>query len=591
MTRETTIHCGIVLATTLASACSAGFDIDADPTSQGTLGDDGSTTSEVGSSSGSPGEGSEAAPADDGTTTGDDAPASSDSSGDDGPADPATCDEGCSGHGTCVEVDGEGTCACDAGYYMVGSACLADPCEQGGTCVYVDAQAGDDDGPGTIDAPWRTVARVDAWDAPAGAYVLFRRGRQWSDEVLMLTDVAGEPGQSVTAGAYGPLTDARPRLGGIRVTGSTHVDVRDFEVQDSAGPCISTTYSDFVTIQDTVVHGCTNNGIHAGAGAGHIVFIDNVVYDISSNDALVIHSPTVVTEQSKVLDHHFIVDNLVLGTIEEQPIDVATGTDDVAGSRDVKILGNRLTGGGNGCIATGHGTSVVWIVGNLAGGCMRSETGAAVSLGGYHGANSGTQYQVRGNVIFRNLMAAVDVRSELPQSPQVTIERNTFVSGIGQRAAVVSNVPMAEIELDHNLVWTSGSLPHVGLAEALLTVMDYNAYVPDDDPACGIAGMTLAAWQDATGLDAHSTCAAVPGLSVPTQAETTAPESWYDDAFLERFIPDAGWAGCEEGIGAFDCDGTPVTTLEPFDGYPDNGGYGWVGPLVVRQRYPIPTAP
>ena len=54
-----------------------------------------------------------------------------------------TCTEDCSGHGQCVLVDGAPTCACETGYYPVGLACLEDPCEQGGTCYYVESILGD----------------------------------------------------------------------------------------------------------------------------------------------------------------------------------------------------------------------------------------------------------------------------------------------------------------------------------------------------------------------------------------------------------------------------------------------------------------
>jgi hypothetical protein len=504
------------------------------------------------------------------------------------------CSEACSGHGACVWVDGAPTCACESGYYPVGMACLEDPCEQGGSCYYVDAADGSDSADGSASNPWQSIARVETAAAVfnPGDYVLFRRGGQWTSEGnLDIRAVNGTEQGPVTYGAYGPLALPIPQFRGIRVNDASHITVRGVEsVGSDGGPCINVTEADHVTIQEVTAHDCQNNGIHFGSRASYGVMIDNLVYDIPSNDALVVHSPTTLTDQTKVGDHFWIVDNRVPGPVAEQPVDVATGDDTVPGSRDIKVVGNQLSRGSNGCVALGHGTSVAWVVGNLMGDCTTSETAFAIGVSGSHQENSGTLYRISGNVVFYNLMSSVNTYGESPAVPVAWIEHNTFVSVIGARAVFRAGYEPADLTFSNNIVWTTAGNAHVGLpSPAVISAMDHNWFVPGDDPACNIDGQALTDWQVATGLDAHSSCASVPGLSLPTDVEVADFDHWMDAGFLERFIPDAGWSGCQDQIGAFDCNGTQRVELEPISGYADNGGYGWSGPLIVKQRYPLPN--
>jgi len=493
----------------------------------------------------------------------------------------------CSGQGRCVVVDGLATCACDSGTYPVGLACLADPCESGGRCTYVDADGGLDANPGTREEPWQTLARVqDAMpDLAPGDYVLFQRGDSWSETTAFrIRDIDGTPEDVITFGAYDE--GARPQFLAIRLEGVSHVTVRDLESTGSdSGPCIAVSESSHVILQDLHAHGCQSNGLHFGTATEYGTLIDNRVWDVGANDALVVHNPMTVTEETKVGDHFWIVDNLVPGNIAEQPVDVATGTDDVPGSRDIKVVGNVLTGGGNGCVALGHGTSVSWVIGNLLGNCTRTETAYAVGIGGQHGQYSGTDYRVAGNVIFHNLMPSVEIGGEAPSVTRAFIHHNTIVHAIGRRSAVRSSVEIA-LSFDHNIVWPTGSQAHVQLRDpADVAAMDDNWYVPADVAGCRILGQSLADWTAASGFDGRSQCAAVPGLEEPTVDEAADFDSWTTPDFLSHFIPDAGWPGCAEGVGAFDCDGNRFIHFEPFDGYEDTDGYGWEGPLIVRQRY------
>ena len=131
--------------------------------------------------------------------------------------------------------------ACASGLYSVGSQCLRDPCESGGTasCYYVDSRDGRDSNAGTVAAPWQTMDRVNnaMSGLVAGDYVLFHRDREWSIEnVLQARNIAGRDGAPITFGAYGE--GSRPRVQALRVKNSEYVTLRDFEqIGSPAGPC------------------------------------------------------------------------------------------------------------------------------------------------------------------------------------------------------------------------------------------------------------------------------------------------------------------------------------------------------------------
>jgi hypothetical protein len=502
---------------------------------------------------------------------------------------PSHCAATCSDHGRCVRIDGEPTCACDSGYYPRGLSCLRDPCESEGTCYYVDSAGGNDSNVGTRAAPWRSLGRAQtATDSlTPGDYLLFRRGGTWTGSgAFSIRNIDGAPGSPITIGAYDE--GARPTLRGIRVNRASHVTVRDFEQTGSDnGPCTNVTFSGFVILQDLYAHDCQNNGLHIGKGSHHAVLIDNRVEDIPSNDALVVHESSNPTVMEQVGDHFWIVDNVVPGNIEEQGVDVATGGDTWDGADDIKIVGNLLSGGGNGCIAIGHGSSRAWIVGNTMAECTRRETGFSIGLSGTHGMYSGTDYRVVGNIVFQTLMSFVQLAGEAPVTPALWVHHNTFVSAT-QRRSGIRNRTLSAIEFHHNVMRPGDEKTHIAVeSDSDLLAVDHNQYVPNGLPGCRIQRNTLSDWQSASSLDTSSTCEAADWLSDPPQNEVDDVDGWTSAAFLSHFSPDSSWTGCSEGIGAISCDGERHIEFEPFEGYSDNDGYGWEGPLIVRQRYTL----
>jgi hypothetical protein len=453
----------------------------------------------------------------------------------------------------------------------------------------VDSSEGNDSNAGTRAAPWMSLDRAqNALDSlTAGDYLLFRRGGTWTDSgVFSISNIDGTPGSPITIGAYDE--GARPTIRGIRVKKSSYVTVRDFEQTGSDdGPCINVTFSGFVILQDLYVHDCKNNGLHIGKGSHHAVLIDNRVEDIPSNDALVVHESSNPTVDEQVGDHFWIVDNVVPGNIDEQPVDVATGGETFDGADDIKVVGNLLSGGGNGCIAIGHGSSRAWIVGNTMADCTQSETGFSMGLSGTHGMYSGTDYRVVGNIVFHTLMSFVSLYGEDPVTPALWVHHNTFVSAIQLRSGI-RNSTLSAIEFHHNVMRPGDGETHIAVKwDSDLLAVDHNQYVPNGSQDCKIQGNTLSDWQSESSLDTNSTCETADWLSDPPQSEVDDIDEWTSAAFLSHFSPDSNWAGCAEGIGAISCDGWRHIEFDPFEDYLDNDGYGWEGPLIVRQRYTL----
>ena len=86
-----------------------------------------------------------------------------------------------------------------------------------GTVYYVDADGGDDANPGTVDAPWKSVAKVNASQhlLRPGDRVLFRRGRVFPGPLLVET--SGSPELPITYGSYGD--GSKPELTGFATPG------------------------------------------------------------------------------------------------------------------------------------------------------------------------------------------------------------------------------------------------------------------------------------------------------------------------------------------------------------------------------------
>jgi hypothetical protein len=111
--------------------------------------------------------------------------------------------------------------------------------EPAGREYFVDADQGDDGGPGSAARPWRTVARVNDAQLLPGDSVFFRRGQTWAETLHPPASGAAE--RPIVFASYG--SGARPALTGEPSSGCiawseprSHLVFRDLHLKDCGKP-------------------------------------------------------------------------------------------------------------------------------------------------------------------------------------------------------------------------------------------------------------------------------------------------------------------------------------------------------------------
>ncbi len=479
------------------------------------------------------------------------------------------CDEPCSGQGRCVLVDGEPTCACDPGWWMVGLECLDDPCDSA-QCYFVDSLEGDDAAPGTRDEPWQTQAR--AWehlgDSEPGDHVLFRRGREYPGlgAAVNLTG-SGTALAPIVVGAYGPRESAPPALSStaLRLFGVEHVVIRDLTISGTNdNPCVLVQETGFFTIHDAEIVGCGVRGFRISEGSHHTVVFRNDIHDVGDKTAVWISDITWQMPVPAVGSHHWVADNVIRNNGEDG-IDV-TLLDEAheRGDGDVKVVGNQVRGIERSGICVDGGTA--WVLGNIS-----VENGDGLDA-------EGDDVWIEGNVVALTPPGLI-------LGDRVTAVRNTvYMTASG--AAVRFDAGLSDAVFRGNLVFgTEGSRINYTPNAPAFAELGGNVYAGLEEGSCvflfGDTEADLGAWQAFTELDASSRCEVVPGLEVPSTDLPVGNDFW------TALAPDATWDGCGS-VGAVRCGGSPKSNgIEPLVEVDDNGGLGWEGPLLIRQHYPL----
>jgi hypothetical protein len=90
----------------------------------------------------------------------------------------------------------------------------------GDTTYYVDSIDGADSNLGTSPASaWRTIARVNSATLKPGDAILFRRGQEWREQLVLSS--SGEEGRPITYASYGRL-GGKPRINGADIYNGNH---------------------------------------------------------------------------------------------------------------------------------------------------------------------------------------------------------------------------------------------------------------------------------------------------------------------------------------------------------------------------------
>jgi len=474
-----------------------------------------------------------------------------------GDTDGPCLDVDCGPHGRC-QVDGtEPTCVCDDGFERQDMACV-EGCP-GSTCLWVDAVEGDDANPGTTRAmPLRTLARA-AELAPAlapGEALVLRRGQVW-DEALVLTGLAGTEVDPIVVGAYdgGDGATARPRVGdGLRLEASVGVRVQHLAVNDANATAVRLVGVSHATVLDCEVFDAAQGCILVSAGSEYTALVGNTAW--SCGDATPIYGIALTETGGGLGDHHWVVDNRIDAEGTTNALHLTLTSAD-----DVKAVRNMMQGSRDRGLHSRIGGHA-WLVSNVVANAGDDNDPAF----DHDGAG---EVIARGNIVL-DAMRPVNLggRGEW-----------AFNTVVHQQSLTAVGVPSGATGWSfHDNLVMAGSSPSIDVAMVADLTTEHDVYDAGCTFQAGGMLLDLAGWQ-ALGQDSGSRCEAVPGPAIPASVGST--RDWDDAWVVDVAAPDPGWRGCDDPVGALDCEGLPLAAaLPPFDDI----GHGWPGPPEVVER-------
>ncbi|MEM9455041.1 MAG: right-handed parallel beta-helix repeat-containing protein [Myxococcota bacterium] len=466
----------------------------------------------------------------------------------------------CGPNGQCEPQGEQPTCVCEEGFVDQDLRCIEAGCP-GTTCLWVDAEQGDDANPGTSKAqPIRTLARA-AELAPSlepGEALVLRRNQSW-DEALQLTGLQGTEDAPIIVGAYdledndgpGPLISQ-----GLVLSDSVGVRIQDLQVTNPTGTALRLTGVEHATVLNCQAFEASTGCIQVRTGSTYTAVIGCEAWSCGIET----YGISLLAQGAPLGDHHWFVDNRVDGGGTYNSLNITTG-----GADDVKVVGNYLRGSNDRGLHSRVNTHA-WLVGNVV-----ARAGDDNDAGLDH-AGSG-QVIARGNIVFDvDLPVWLDGRGEWAF--------NTVLQSHPYTAITVPNTSTGW-SMHDNLVIAMNE-PLLSVVNVMDVTADHNVYgrtmAGDCSFEAGAMVVDLAGWQ-ATGQDGRSRCEVVPMPPLPAMPGST--RVWDDDNVLDLAIPEATWGGCADPVGAFDCDGQPLAAgLPPFEDI----GHGWEGPPEVQAR-------
>lgn len=513
------------------------------------------------------------------TTLAETSEGSDESSSSTGTVDPTICDGiDCSGRGECAPVNGEPTCACDPGWWMVDLECLEDPCDTE-QCYFIDDVGGDDMADGSRETPWQTLERaaMGIADSQPGDHFLFRRGGTFSRaEDVYVNSRDGTPDASIVLGAYGAPEDPAPtlELPTLFVNESSYVTVRDLNIVGSEGPCVRLSRSHHVLVMDNEISACPVRGIRAGDTSAYLTIYRNYIHDVETKAGIFIADTDWSTPEPEFIgSHHWVADNILTRLTEDG---IRLTYDSFAADQEVgdaKIVGNEIGDiGYSGIVGV---MRFGWAVGNVS-----VNTGKNTTTNTDYGAlvMRGEETVVRGNIA-----AGAEETLQLTNRSRVLL--NTVFQNVQDHSVRVHG--NAGVEFTDNVVKAAGGrLVNLTQPDSASSFED-NLYTPDAMGVCtfrvGSSEVAFDSWQSTHGYDAAGECAPTDAIgSVVTDA---APP--FDSAFWDALVPTPDWESCDDK-GAINCDGElRRATFPRIDGLPVGEGRGWEGPLVIQQKYPL----
>lgn len=288
---------------------------------------------------------------------------------------------------------------------------------------FVDSEAGNDNGSGTLDDPWKTLDRAFETLEP-GRTIVLRAGEYepgpdievsgTADAPIVISSFDGERAVIVADGTNG-----------VRIDGASHVTVRGLEV----------------TAPESSERGA---GIRADNGASNIVIVDNIVHGMPGNGI-----------GSSRADRLTIEGNVVFGNAEDRPnqpsgISLFLLTGDGAGDDFANVIRGNLVYDNRNLTPTEEGELT-------DGNCIiidrsQAQDGDDESRPDYEGRTL-----IENNICSRNGGRGVHIL----RSDNVVVRHNTFYRNleteeIRQRSGELSAFKARDVEFVGNVVVPRG---------------------------------------------------------------------------------------------------------------------------------------
>lgn len=371
------------------------------------------------------------------------------------------------------------------------------PLTSAAAVYHVSSSGGDDAHAGTPEAPWKTIARVNAAALAPGDQILFKRGDTFKDAQLEVPSSGSSDDARITFGAYG--TGDKPVLDGsglarsahcVRSKGKNWITIQDLRLQGAPASGIRVNQGGHILIQRCEVTNVGNGGIYfvgsADDAVHDVVVQDCVVYDLAGrSDGIVVHDGANATQQC---GSNFIFRRNRSTGCKEQGFDLTSGS-------NILLEHNATSGNNQGGMTIGHTAHDVTVryhrsenepAHNTAATIMISVPNVTVEYSTFIGSTafnkavvliqSGIDGQpedivLRNNVFIWNSSIDGDLfrlQRNYTRKPALTIQRltmknNIWASRTGRRGTmnfVEDRTPdQPGFALDHNLYHEPGGAP------------------------------------------------------------------------------------------------------------------------------------
>ncbi|MEK6776433.1 MAG: right-handed parallel beta-helix repeat-containing protein, partial [bacterium] len=273
---------------------------------------------------------------------------------------------------------------------------------------YVDANVGNDNNPGTIDAPWKTISKLNkSYSFQPGDLILLQRGQTWNE--MLTVSSSGEPGNPIIYGAYGdgpkPMIDVQGKYDKCFYSIRSYITVKDIECKNSTTDALSFSQTggifgisvinvdvEFdmpgvglngvafekgggdIYLSGVTVTNAPNNGIVFSGDSvnklGNVVVEDCFVSGTGANDGYTVHEGATDAETA---GSNFTFRNNYAEYCAEQGFDITTGN-------NILLTGNETRYNSQGGVLVAHSAYDVTIEDHKSYDEPTLQTGAAIGI-------------------------------------------------------------------------------------------------------------------------------------------------------------------------------------------------------------------